>query len=169
MQWIHNAEDQAVIAQLFTNTYSDENPFYTFRTVYDRVVGARNAEGGGLRGGYTNQMFAKKVRKDVYDMRIGLVIGYKMSTQETAYVLLKFQYNTVTSKMTQIDVSYALGDWVRKATPMLFRRTGYVSEVYADIAENMKRILNTRIADHWKGFTEYYSKKVKNMSGYHLD
>jgi len=168
MQWHHMPVAQETFKSLFPKTYSAENPFYGFRDIAQQVFEV--TEKSSLGGGYTNQMFATKLRTNVYQLHLGLCISYKESTRETAYVLIKCVYNAATGKLTQIEAQYAIGDYARKTSPLVLKRkTGTVETLYTEVALEMKGLLLAKIKGYWDGFTAYYSHKVKNMSGYYLD
>jgi hypothetical protein len=164
MQFKHYVAGQELMQKLFPKTYTAEgNPFYAFREMSKEIFGDKIH-------GYTNQMFSTKIRPGVYELNLGLVLNFQKSTRETAYVMVTCRYNEETKKLTQIRAGYTLNQYATKPKALdLKRSTGTVETMYGEIAKLMNGIILADIEAHWKGFKEYYSKKVNNMTGYHLD
>lgn len=166
MQYVHNAAAQETFKSLFGDkVWTNENPFYTFREAFGKLIEGND----NITAGFTNQMFASKVSGDFYKVWVGLVIGYKESVANKAYVLIECRYNRKTQKLTQIKASYAIGEYARTTEPLTTKRTGTAESVYQEVGTKMVEMLNTKIKAYWDGFREYYAKKTKNMCGYHLD
>lgn len=163
MQYQHNAEGSEVMKQLMGDKlWTSDNPFYKFSDVTKPIFNS-----DGMWSGDANQMFAKKLRKDVYELSLGFCFGYKKSTVDQASVLMTCQYNHATGKVTKVSVSYALGEYARTTTPMKTKRTGSIAAIYAEIATSMKDLLVADCQSYWKGFTEFYANRPQ--CGYYLD
>lgn len=163
MQYKHNEAGAAVMKQLMgDNLWTASNPFYNFSAIAEPILNSDR-----MHSGNANQMFAKKIRKDVYTIWIGLVFGYQKSTAERASVLMNCQYNAATGKISKVEASYALGEYARETKPMKTKRTGTPETIYAEIASNMKALMTADMAEWWKGFREYYAKRPQ--CGYYMD
>lgn len=167
MQYKHNAVAAEVMKQLMGDKlWTDANPFYNFSAIAKPILNPKNIE-HGMYSGNANQMFAKKLRKDVYTVWLGFVFGYHKSSNERAFVLLSCQYNAATGKITKVDAKYALGEYARETKPMKTKRTGTIAAIYAEIATNMKDLMTADCEAYWKGFREYYAKRPQ--CGYYMD
>ena len=167
MQYKHNEAGAAVMKQLMGDKlWTAENPFYKFSDISKQILNPEDKH-NGMYSGNANQMFAKKIRKDVYKVWLGFVFGYNKSSHERAYALMTCQYNAVTGKITQVEASYALGEYARETKPMKTKRTGTVASIYTELATNMKGFMEADAAAYWKGFREYYANRPQ--CGYYMD
>jgi hypothetical protein len=164
MQYKHNEIAAAVMKQLMGDKlWTAENPFYNFSAIAKPILNSDR-----MNVGNANQMFAKKVRKDVYTVWVGFVFGYQKSTRDRAYVLMTCQYNAATGKISKVEASYALGEYARETKPMKTRRTGTPATIYAEIATNMKGLMEADMKSWWDGFREYYANRPASC-GYYMD
>lgn len=164
MQWKHSDAGMEAMKQLFGDKlWTDDNPFYAFHT----KVAALFINTPVLHGSMS-QMFARKVNTNSYQVWGQMTLRYKESIDKTAFVLFKCRYNKVTGALTQIELSHS-SEYATKTEPFKARRTGTVDSMFAEVAAFMGPMIKRRVEAHWKGFTEYYAEKVKNMSGYYLD
>lgn len=163
MHYTHNAAGLETMKQLMGNKlWTAENPFYNFRDIATPILNSDR-----MHCGNANQMFAKKIRKDVYTVWVGFVFGYQKSTRDQAYALMTCQYNAATGKITKVEASYALGEYARETKPMKTKRTGTPATIYAEIATNMKALMEADMKAWWDGFREYYAKRPQ--CGYYMD
>lgn len=164
MQYTHNPVAAAVMKELMGDKlWTAANPFYNFSEIAKSVLNSDR-----MHCGNANQMFAKKIRKDVYKVWVGFVFGYKKSSSDRAYALMTCQYNAVTGKITKVEASYALGEYARETKPMKTKRTGTPATIYAEIATNMKGYMEADMESWWKGFREYYANRPQSC-GYYMD
>jgi hypothetical protein len=163
MQYTHNAAAAEVMKQLMGDKlWTADNPFYNFASIAKPILNSDK-----MHCGDANQMFAKKIRKDVYTVWIGFAFGYQKSTHERAWALMICQYNAATGKITKVDVSYALGEYARQTKPMKTKRTGSIQAIYAEIATNMRSYMVADTEAWWKGFRDYYANRPQ--CGYYMD
>lgn len=168
MQYKHNEIAAAVMKQLMGDKlWTDANPFYNFSKISKPILNPDNKE-RGMHSGNANQMFAKKVRKDVYTVWIGLCFGYHKSTHDRAWAMMECQYNAATGKISKVEVKYALGEYARETKPMKTRRTGTPESIYTEIATNMKDLMEADMKVWWDGFRSYYANRPQSC-GYYMD
>lgn len=164
MQYKHNEIASKVMKQLMGDKmWTAENPFYQISDISKPILNSDR-----MWSGNANQMFAKKVRKDVYTVWIGIVFGYKKSTSERAWVLMQCQYNAATGKISKVEVKYALGQYARETKPMKTRRTGTPATIYTEIVTNMKAFMEADMEAWLKSFREYYANRAPSC-GYYMD
>jgi hypothetical protein len=163
MQYTRNAIAADVMKQLMGDKlWTAANPFYKFSDIAKPILNSDK-----MFSSDANQMFAKKVRKDVYTVWLSFIFGYRKSTRDCAYVLMTCQYNAATGKITKVDVQYALGERARETKPMKTKRTGTVASIYAEIATNMKGYMEADMKTWWDGFRAYYANRPQ--CGYYMD
>lgn len=165
MKWAYNKAAQDTMTTLFgANTWTDANPFYSLRAKVTTLFANTP-----VTSAYTNQMFAKQINPNSYLVWGQFILSYNKSVREQSNVLFKCRYNKLTGALTQIELQFCDGEYARSVTPMKARRTGTVDSMFAEMAAFMGPRIADQCASYWKGFTEYYAHKTKNMCGYHLD
>lgn len=170
MQWTPNEAATKTLQGLFQKPYSIENPFYNTFDEKFKVAAARPGKSASsLVCCYANQMMAYRVNAHTFDLYLSYVAVYKMSTRETANILLKCRWNKQTGKLTQIDAQYTTNRYAQTGVKLNVRRTGTIDQLFDELAEAMTSKLSSIIKGYWEGFTKYYANKTKSMSGYYLD
>lgn len=165
MKWTyHQAARDTMIALFGDKVWTDANPFYSLYSKAPTLFA-----GTPVTSAATNQMFAKKINANSYLVWGQMILNYNKSIREESHVLFKCRYNKLTGTLSQIELSYCDSEHARSVMPMKARRTGTVDTMFAEMAAFMGPRIADQCASYWKGFTEYYAHKTKNMCGYHLD
>lgn len=148
-------------AELFGDKlWSAENPFYTPTL---NAALAKVADGDRVsKTGNVNRMKATSLGRGIFRFEVELIVYYKKSTREEAYVRVTGQWSKKTGKVAGVSAKWQEFRGAILSPLEVKSSAPSVSELYDNVAAVAVGSLSSSIKQYWDGFAAHYSSLPKN-------